>query len=296
MIHRRVDSGDVSLHVVEEGRGRPVILCHGFPELWYSWRHQLPALADAGYRAVALDMRGFGESSIPTPVEAYAADAICGDLLKVLDDLGEQRAVYIGHDFGAAMVWHLARAHPERVAAVAGLSVPFMPPGRSPPLERMRAAFGEDFYIIWFQSTGVDDVLARDVRRTLLTRRAWNARWAERDEEVERAPWLSEEDERIYVDAFTRTGFTGGLNYYRNMDRNWELARELGDRRIDPPALFLTGERDPVRRWSPADRMDGWLTDLRESVVIAGAGHWVQQEAHERVNDALVRFVQNVGY
>jgi pimeloyl-ACP methyl ester carboxylesterase len=298
VIHRHLGAGDVRLHVVEEGDGRPVILCHGFPELWYSWRHQLPALAEAGYRAVALDMRGFGDSSAPGAIDAYDAESISRDLLALLDDLGAERAAFVGHDWGAATVWYLARAHPRRVAAVAGLSVPFIPPGSRPPLATMRAMLGEDFYIVWFQEPGVaDEALSRDVRRTFLTRRVWDARWAsDADEQLRRPDWLAERDERVYVETFERTGFTGGLNYYRNIDRNWELQRALGDRRIEQPAMFLTGERDPVRRWSPAERMDGWVTDLRDSIVVAGAGHWVQQEAPERVNDALIRFLRIAGY
>ena len=177
------------------------------------------------------------------------------------------------------------------------MSVPFIPPGSSPPLDAMRRALGEDFYIVWFQEPGVAEAaLSRDVTRTFLTSRVWDSHWAEGDEELRRPEWMSESDLRVYVDTFSRTGFAGGLNYYRNIDRNSELQRALGDRRIEPPSMFLTGERDPVRRWAPDDRMEPWLSDLRESVVVAGAGHWVQQEAPERVNDALLRFLREVGY
>jgi pimeloyl-ACP methyl ester carboxylesterase len=298
VIHRYVDAGPVRVHVAEEGSGRPVILAHGFPELWYSWRHQLPALAEAGYRAVALDMRGFGDTSIPDDIGAYDSASISRDLLAVLDDLGHERAAFVGHDWGAAVVWYLARAHPERVAAVAGMSVPFIPAGSSPPLELMRKLLGNDFYIVWFQEPGVaEDALSRDLARTFLTSRVWDRHWAEQEEEeLHRPDWLSEADLRVYVDTFSRTGFTGGLNYYRNIDRNWELQRALGDRRIEPPSMFLTGERDPVRLWTSAERMEGWLTDMRESIVVPGAGHWVQQEAPERVNDALLRLLRDVGY
>src|SRR5205807_8219652 len=144
---------------------------------------QLPALAEAGYRAVALDMRGFGDSSAPADVAAYDADATCGDLLAVLDDLGDERAVFVGHDWGAAVVWHLARAHPERVAAVAGMSVPFIPAGKSPPLQLMRKLLGDDFYIVWFQEPGVaEEALSADVARTFLTRRVWDRQWADDDQ------------------------------------------------------------------------------------------------------------------
>ncbi len=293
MLHRETRVNGISLHVAEEGRGRPVILAHGFPELWYSWRHQLPALAEQGYRVLACDMRGYGESSRPERVDAYSVDALSNDLLGLLDETGEERAAFVGHDWGAVVVWHLARAHPERVAAVAGLSVPFIPPGRHPPVERLRETLGEDFYIVWFQEPGVaEKALSRDVKRTLTAREVWGAEWAERDDQPSLPRWWDERDLRVYVDAFERTGFTGGLNYYRNLDRNWELEKALGDRRIEPPSMFLTGERDPVRQFSPVERMEGWASDLRENVVVDGIGHWVQQEAPERVNDALIRFLE----
>lgn len=289
--HRRVPANGIELHVAEAGQGPPVVLCHGFPELWFSWRHQLPALARAGYRAIAPDMRGYGESSIPQEVEAYDVLTIGRDLVELLDRLDEQRAVFVGHDWGAAVTWELARAHPDRVAAVAGLSVPFAPRAPAPPLELMRRSLGDDFYIVWFQEPGVADAaLAADVRRTLTTSAVWTAAWAQQDEEPGRPPWLNEEELGVYVEAFERTGFTGGLNYYRNLDRNWELSAPLADRRIEQPALFLTGSRDPVQRWMPPERMEGWVTD-RETVVVEGAGHWVQQEAPEEVNRALLGFL-----
>lgn len=294
---RQVALGDVSLHVVEAGAGRPVVLCHGFPELAHSWRCQLPALMDAGYHALAPDMRGFGQSSIPPAVEDYAVDRVSGDLIGLLDELGEERALFVGHDWGAVVVWHLARAHPERVAALACMSVPFIPPAPMPPLAALRQALGENFYIVWFQRPGVADAaLAADVRRTLMTRRLWSPAWARADEEVERPAWWSEDDERFYVKSFTRTGFTGGLNYYRNLDRNWELARALGERRVEQPALFLAGERDQVLQWAPPQTMDGWVSDLRDTVILSGAAHWVQQERPQDVNDALVRFIAECGY
>jgi pimeloyl-ACP methyl ester carboxylesterase len=297
MTHRQVATNGIELHVAEEGEGRPVVLAHGFPELWYSWRHQLPALAEAGYRAVAPDLRGYGDSSIPEDVEDYDVLTLCKDLVGLLDDLGEEQAVFVGHDWGGSVVWHVALAHPERVAAVVGMSVPFIPRAPAPPIQIMRQALGEDFYMVWFQEPGVaDEALGRDVRRTLATSRVWTSEWAEGDEELRMPMWISEDEMRVYVDAFERTGFTGGLNYYRNIDRNWELTEPLGERRIEQPALFLTGSRDPVQNFAPAETMDGWVTDLRGKVVIDGAGHWVQQQSPDEVNEALLRFLREVGY
>jgi pimeloyl-ACP methyl ester carboxylesterase len=293
MGERRVATNGIELNVRDEGAGPLVVMCHGFPELAHSWRHQLPALLDAGYRVVAPDMRGFGKSSVPEPVEAYDVVTLCADMTGLLDELGEREAIFVGHDWGANVVWQLAVLAPERVRAVAALSVPFVPRAPAPPIPILTRHLGEDFYIVWFQRPGVaDEALARDVRRTLTTTRQWTADWALEDGGEPRPPsWLPGEDLAVYVEAFERTGFTGGLNWYRNMDRNWELTEAVADRRVEQPAMFLTGELDPVRRFMPAEAMAGWVTDLRAEIVVPGAGHWVQQQAPEEVNGALVEFV-----
>jgi len=272
-----------------------VVLCHGFPELAFSWRHQIPVLAEAGFRVVAPDMRGFGQSSVPAEIEAYDVLALCGDMCGLLDALNEESAVFIGHDWGASLVWQLAVLHPQRVRAVGGLSVPFVPRAPAPPIPIMRKHLGEDFYIVWFQQPGIADAaLGSDVRRTLTTSRQWTAQWAEEDRAPRRPDWLSEEELAVYVDAFERTGFTGGLNWYRNIDRNWELTGAVADRRVEQPALFLTGELDPVRRFMPAEAMRGWVNDLRGEIVVEGAGHWVQQQAPAPVNAALLEFLMDL--
>jgi pimeloyl-ACP methyl ester carboxylesterase len=293
---RLVDvGGDIELSVAEAGEGPLLVLCHGFPELAYSWRHQVPALVAAGYRVLAPDMRGYGGSSRPTQIEAYDVLSLCGDMCGLLDWAGEQSAIFVGHDWGANVAWWLAAIHPERVRAVAGLSVPFVPRAPAAPIPIMREHLGEDFYIVWFQQPGVADAaLGSDVRRTLTTSRQWTAGWAEEEgAQIRRPEWLSEEELDVYVAAFERTGFTGGLNWYRNIDRNWELTAPFGDARIEQPALFLTGELDPVRTFMPAEAMNGWVTDLRKSVVVPGAGHWVQQQAPEAVNEALLEFASS---
>jgi pimeloyl-ACP methyl ester carboxylesterase len=281
--------------VAEQGEGPPVVLCHGFPELSHSWRHQLPALAGAGYRAIAPDMRGYGESSIPAEVEAYDLPTLCADMVGLLDALGEERAAFVGHDWGAAVVWEAAVRHPDRVAAVAGMSVPFVPRAPVPPVEAMRQGLGEDFYIVWFQEPGAaDEALARDVRRTFTTTRQWTKEWAEGDDDPPPPEWMSEDDLRVYVEAFERTGFTGGLNWYRNIDRNWELAEEVAHRRVEQPALYVAGSRDPVLGFMPPEIMDGWVTDMRAKVVLEGAGHWIQQERPREVNEALLGFLREL--
>jgi pimeloyl-ACP methyl ester carboxylesterase len=284
---------DIELHVVEEGEGPLVVLCHGFPELAYSWRHQVPALAGAGYRVLAPDMRGFGQSSAPAEVEAYDVVSLCGDMTGMLDALGEESAVFVGHDWGGSLVWSLSVLAPERVRAVAGLSVPFVPRAPAAPIPIMRRHLGEDFYIVWIQQPGVaDEALARDVRRTLTTSRQWTAQWAEEDGKVPKlAPWMSEDELAVYVREFERTGFTGGLNWYRNIDRNWELTEAVAERHVVQPAFFLTGELDPVRRFMPAEAMQGWVDDLRAEIVVPEAGHWVQQQRPDAVNAALLEFL-----
>jgi pimeloyl-ACP methyl ester carboxylesterase len=312
--HRTVVANGISLHVAEAGSGPPVILAHGFPELWYSWRHQIGVLAKAGYRVLAPDMRGYGGTERPSDVAAYDIDRLAGDLVGLLDDVGEDRAVFVGHDWGAPVVWHVALAHPERARGVVGMSVPFVPrPGLS-PTRLLRAWAGERFfYMLYFQAPGVADAeLARDPRETL-TRVLWSASgeapreaftvvprvghgWLDTMSPMPALPpWLSEEDLRVYVDAFARTGFTGGLNWYRNLDRNWELTKERARATVRTPALFVAGARDAVLRMTPPEVMDGWVEDLRGSMVIPGAGHWVQQERPDEVNRALLGFLAGLG-
>ncbi len=296
MTEHTVAANGIELNVVEQGKGPLVVLCHGFPELAFSWRHQLPALAEAGYRVLAPDMRGFGKSSAPQEIAAYDVVTLCEDMCGLLDWAGERSAMFVGHDWGANVTWWMSLLHAERVRAVAGLSVPFVPRAPAAPIPIMRKHLGEDFYIVWFQQPGIADAaLGSDVRRTLTTSRQWTAQWAEEDGPARApAPWLSEDELAVYVEAFERTGFTGGLNWYRNIDRNWELTAGVGERRIEQPALFLTGELDPVRRFMPAEAMHGWVTDLRAEIVVPGAGHWVQQQEPAAVNAALLEFLGGV--
>jgi pimeloyl-ACP methyl ester carboxylesterase len=293
---RRVATNGIELSVREEGEGPLVVLVHGFPELGHSWRHQVPALVRAGYRVAVPDMRGYGASDVPPGPEGYDALTLGRDLTGYLDDVGEESAVFVGHDWGANVVWLLATGQPERVRAVAGLSVPFTPPTASVPTEIFRRRLGEDFYMLWFQEPGVAEaVLEADVRRTLSTTEVWGEDWGRREgEDVSRPRWMTEDDLDVYVRAFERTGFAGGLSYYRNLDRNAELTRDWTDRRVTQPAFFLTGSRDPVALFMPAQAMEGWVTDLRASVVLDGAGHWVQQERPDEVNAALLAWLGEV--
>jgi len=300
----------VDLRVVDHGEGPVVILAHGFPELAYSWRHQISALADAGCRVLAPDQRGYGGSSRPDAIEAYDIHALTGDLVALLDDVGEERAVFVGHDWGSMVVWQTALLHPERVAGVVGMSVPFVPRGGVPPTEAFRAMFGDNFfYILYFQEPGVADAElgadpAKTMRRMLagvkvtegaldpLAFAADGRGFVERMPEPERLPdWLSEDELAHYAAEFARTGFTGGLNWYRNFDRNWERTAELQDAHVTVPSLFIGGAADPVLLMAPPAAGEAYLDDHRGTVLVDGAGHWVQQEAPEPVNAALLDFL-----
>jgi pimeloyl-ACP methyl ester carboxylesterase len=294
--HRQVQIGGIDLHVAEQGEGKPVVLVHGFPELWYSWRHQMAALAAAGYRAIAPDMRGFGRSSAPEEVEAYDVVELCGDVAGLLDDVGAEEAAIVGHDWGANVAWHFALIHPERTACVAGISVPLVPRAPAPPIPIMRKHLGEDFYIVWFQEPGVaDEALARDARRTLLTPEVWTAAWAAKDENPRVPPFMTEDDVAVYVEEYERTGFTGGLNWYRNIDRNWQRTAEYDERKIEMPALFMAGTRDSTMKWMSPDVMTSRVTDLR-SEMVEGAGHWLQQERPGEVNAGLLGLLRDAGW
>ncbi len=308
--HRTIWTNGIDLHVVEQGTGPPVVLCHGFPELWYSWRHQIRALAEAGYHVIAPDQRGYGGSDRPVDVEAYDIVNLVDDLTGLLDALGEERAVFVGHDWGSIVVWQLALMAPDRTRAVVGLSVPFLPRLPVPPIALIEARAGDRFmYMLYFQRVGpADEELARDARRTLAAV-LWSASGDAPEGTMKRLPaegtgwldvlsdptelpgWLTGADIDVYAAEFARTGFAGGLNWYRNLDRNWHLTEHLADAKVTMPALFIAGERDGVLKMTPPDVMDGWVTDLRGSIVVPGAGHWIQQERPDEVNEALLRFL-----
>ncbi len=310
---RTVAHDGIEISVLDAGEGFPVLLAHGFPELAYSWRHQIPALAAAGCRVLAADGRGYGRTSAPAAVEDYDIEHLNGDLLALLDDIGEERAVVVGHDWGAIVAWQLAWAHPDRVAGVVGMSVPFVPRGALPPTQFMRQVLGDAFfYMLYFQEPGIADAdLGRDPAATM--RRmlcgvstegsAPDPSFFANDGRgfVDRIPepsglpgWLRQDELDAYIGEFTRTGFTGGINWYRNLDRNWELTEHLAERKIEVPSLFVGGAADPVLMMTPPSTMDGWVTDHRGDVLVPGAGHWVQQQAPDEVNAALVGFVDAI--
>jgi pimeloyl-ACP methyl ester carboxylesterase len=291
-----IEANGITLSTMLAGDGPPVVFVHGFPELGYSWRHQVVALADAGYTTITPDMRGYGASSIPGEVDAYDVVTLAADLVGLLDALGLEQAAFVGHDWGAAVVWQLALLEPERVGAVAALSVPFAPRPPAPPMEIIRRRHGEDHYLCWFQNPAAAAALERDVRRTLLAREPQTREWCERDEPAAAPPpWLDAHDLGVYVRAFERTGFAGGLSYYRNIDRNWSLTAPLDGQRVLQPALFMTGSRDLVSEVMSTEGLAEWVPGLRSFSVVEGAGHWLQQERPELVNRELLAFLGSLG-
>lgn len=313
---RLVETNGVQLRVVEAGeRGAPVvILAHGFPELAYSWRHQIPVLAEAGYHVLAPDQRGYGGSSRPEPIEAYDIHHLTADLVGLLDDVGAERAVWVGHDWGAAVVWNAPLLHPDRVAAVAALSVPAVPRSHVAPTRAWRKMLGDRFfYILYFQEPGVADAElngdpARTIRRMLGGLRTsgdplsaarmvapGDEGFIDRLPEPDRLPdWLSQDELDHYISEFSRTGFTGGLNWYRNFDRNWETTPELADAKITVPSLFIGGTADPVLTFTRPDRAAELITGPYQQVMLDGAGHWLQQERPDEVNSALLDFLNGL--
>ena len=313
---RHVDTNGIRMHVVEAGSGFPVLFCHGFPEIWYSWRHQLRALADAGFRAIAPDQRGFGETDAPRAIDAYTIHHLTGDLTGLLDALGIEKAAIVGHDWGGLLVWQMALLAPHRVAAVVGVNTPFFPRLPARPTLMMRAvAQGNFHYLLYFQEPGVADAeLNRDVRRTL------RGFYQEIPKEIieankdtpsgvigpqgggilDRLPdgphgsFLTADDFEVFARAFERTGFSGGLNWYRNFDRNWELTAYLSGATVTAPALMITAELDPVLRPEMAEGMSAWVPNLRDTVLIKGSGHWTQLEKPAEVNAALIRFLRTL--
>lgn len=311
--HRQIDVNGMSLHVAECGTGFPVLFSHGFPELWYSWRHQMQALAEAGYRTIAPDQRGFGDSSAPQDVRAYSVHHLVGDLVALLDALGLERAVVVGHDWGGTVAWQMALLAPHRVAGVVGINTPHFPRLPMAPTAIMRAmAQGHFHYILYFQEPGVAEAeLDADPGRTLrgffqppdraaleaLDRAGPAAFGPAEGGLLHRLPdrphgaFLSAEDFAVYEAAFRKTGFRGGLNWYRNFDHNWETTAYQSGACVLAPALMITAELDPVLRPQLAAGMRQWVPDLRRTHLVRECGHWTQQEKPDEVNRVLREFL-----
>jgi pimeloyl-ACP methyl ester carboxylesterase len=311
---RLVEVNGVKLRIAEAGdRGAPaVILAHGFPNLGYSWRRIMPALAEAGYHVLAPDQRGYGGSSRPETIDAYDIGALTADLVGLLDEVGAQRAVWVGHDLGGMVVWAAAHLHPERVAGVVGLNFPPTPRGKRPPTQAYRKMVGDSFlYMLYFQQPGIADAeLDQDPARALRRIISFDlSSLADPDVAVrmiapgsmgfiDRLPepgelpdWLSASEFDYYVNEFTRTGFTGALSWYRNFDRNWEILAEPAAATIAAPTLFIAGTNDPVQGFTPRGRAKEVVAGPYREVILEGAGHWLQEERPDEVNAELLQFL-----
>jgi pimeloyl-ACP methyl ester carboxylesterase len=321
--HRFIKTNGLRIHIAEQGTGPLLLLCHGFPELWYSWRKQIPVLAEAGYHIVALDMRGYGQTEQPAQQEAYTLLHLVADLVGVLETLGESQATLIGHDWGSNVCWQAALMRPDLFPVLVTMSAPYIPrrslqgaAGIIRPTQSWQQMFkGRFFYQSYFQEPGVAEAaLERDVAKSMLrflygasgdadVSERWHPVLSEPTDDplahvglpTSLPPWLTEGDLAYYVQEFSRTGFSGALNWYRNSDRNWELLAAYINARITQPTLFLCGEQDPVFELVGPDT---WIERMRLSVpaiqtkVLPGCGHWIQQERAEDVNAMLLAFLQ----
>jgi pimeloyl-ACP methyl ester carboxylesterase len=313
--HRSIDSNGISMHIAEQGVGPLIVLLHGFPECWYSWRHQLSALADAGYRAVAPDQRGFGETDRPENAQSYTVMHTVGDLIGLIDALDAQRAVVVGHDFGSRPAWGAALMRPDRIRGVIGLSVPYVPRGPRPPIAGLRARLGERFYQVYFQEPGpAEREFERDIRTTI--RRLLYGLSGDAPEvptpivpdggelldifpEPDVLPaWLSREDIDVYTREFERTGFVSALNWARNFDRNWELMAPWAGAKVKVPAMYMAGELDHVVRFpgmmDVITNLKAFVPNLIRTIMLTGCGHWTQQERTDEVNAAIIGFLEDL--
>lgn len=315
--HRTVEANGIRIHFAEQGSGPLVVFCHGFPESWYSWRHQLQALADAGFHAIAPDMRGYGQTDRPMEIEQYTLLHLVGDMVGLLDALGAETAVIAGHDWGAPVAWHAALLRPDRFRGVIGLSVPFRPRSPTRPTTLMPRTDQSLFYQLYFQEPGVAEAeLERDPRdsiRRILCSISGDAPPRSPGAVVGMVPrqggfltgmtaptslpsWLSEADLEFYAAELARTGFRGGLNWYRNIDRNWELLGPFAGQRVSVPALYVAGDRDIVVAFPGMEQLIAnlpkFVPQLRATIMLPGCGHWTQQERANEVNAAMIKFIK----
>ena len=297
-----IDVNGITLEVFSAGdpRGQPIVLCHGWPECAYSWRHQIAPLVDAGHHVIVPNQRGYGRSSRPEPVADYDIHHLCGDLLGLLDHFGHRDAVFVGHDWGAIVVWNLAMLHPSRVRGVVNLSVPFLERPADDPIDTFEAAMGSDFYIVHFnRQPGVADRSFEANTANFLRNIYRTGQW--RDQPRDLGPgmmlinmaeanaadmpgqlMMSEAELAVFIASFEQSGFTGGINWYRNFSRNWETTAEMRQR-VDQPALMVHGRYDMVPQ-SP--RLETYVPDVE--VRTLACGHWIQQEQPEETNRLIL--------
>jgi len=325
--HRTIETNGIRMHLAEQGTGPVVILCHGFPESWYSWRHQIEALSAAGFHVVAPDLRGYGQTESPQPIDQYTLLHLVGDIIGLMDALGAETAVIAGHDWGAPVAWHAALLRPERFRGVIGLSVPYRPRSPLRPSSIMPQTDDAIFYQLYFQPPGVAEAeLEPDVRASIrsvmrsvageasarsggdpvadnfsMVPRVGGLRGRIMQDAGDPTPlpsWITDADIDFYAGEFSRTGFRGGLNWYRNIDRNWELLSPFAGAKVTIPALYVVGERDLVLGFYSATdflaSLPNHVPQLRRTLMLPGCGHWTQQERPREVNEAMIGFLKSL--
>jgi pimeloyl-ACP methyl ester carboxylesterase len=316
--HRMIETNGIRLHVAEQGEGPLVILCHGFPECWYSWRHQLPALAKAGFRAVAPDLRGYGLSDRPEGVEKYTILDDIGDIVGLVDALGARQAVIAGHDIGAAIAWQTALLRPDRFRAVIALSPPFRSRGfgdAGPPTTLMPQTEDAVFYQLFFQNPAAEAGLGRDLRLTFryqfytlsgdrprsagiggLAPGMMPRKGGFMTDPPSLPAWVTEADIDVYAKQYARSGFFGPLAWWRNIDRGWELMAPFAGTAVTVPALYMAGDRDFVASVFSEDiaKQSALVPRLRPPIMLPGCGHWTQQERAPEVSAAMIDFLRSL--
>jgi pimeloyl-ACP methyl ester carboxylesterase len=314
--NRIVEANGITQQIAEAGTGPLVLLCHGFPESWYSWRHQIKALAESGYHVVAPDMRGYGQTGKPQDIDQYTLLDLVGDMIGLVNVLGCEEAAIVGHDWGATVAWHAALLRPDVFRAIAALSVPFRPRGAVPPTSVMPQTDTATFYQLYFQEPGpAEHEYERDIRAAIVdTMIGFSGDGQPGNPFYDvgmvskggglfpaSAPsnlpaWLTRKYVDLAVEDFTRNGFRGALNWYRNVDRNWRLLAPWAGARIAVPASYVVGDRDLLYRFPGMaqfiSNLQQHVPELRETVILKGCGHWTQQERPEEVTAALLRFLK----
>ncbi|NJL38584.1 MAG: alpha/beta hydrolase [Leptolyngbyaceae cyanobacterium SM1_4_3] len=313
--HRWVTTNGIKMHIAEQGQGKLVILCHGFPECWYAWRHQISAIAEAGFHVVAPDLRGYGQTDQPEPIEEYNILQLTSDIVGLVQALNQEQAIIVGHDQGAPLAWHCALLRPDLFKAIALLSVPYRPRtwDSQPPTETLKQIAGEQqLYVSYFQEPGqAETELEADVRRSLRMmfysasgdappEKRWRLVFDQSEtfldslSESEQLPsWLSEQDLDFLTQEFERTGFRGALARYRNLDRDWELTPFLSGAKLQQPALFIGGEFDIAVTMNQdlINQLETAMPNLKKAVLLPKTGHWIQQERPKEVNHLLIEFL-----
>ncbi|GAA0184996.1 hydrolase [Lithospermum erythrorhizon] len=310
IVHKTMNVNGINMHVAEIGDGPAVLFLHGFPDLWYSWRHQMLHLSSKGFRAIAPDLRGYGDTDAPASASSYTYLHIVGDIVALIDSLGLEQVFLVGHDFGAIIAWQLCLFRPDRVKAFINLSVPFMP--RHPYLsvvQGLRAAFGDDFYMCKFQEPGeVEGVFASAETANIMRRFLSNHDPAPLifpkeiplpailQAPAELPSWLTEEDVNYYATKFDKSGFTGGLNYYRALDLSWELTAPWMGSKVVVPTLFIIGDQDltisfpGTKEFISGGGSKKDVPNLEEIIIMEGVGHFINHEKPDEVNNHMTEF------